>query len=53
MCKEVGVLMAGRVCMRVEGTVRNTLKRGGTEKMTRETDFKKGGGGELGQGVGT
>ena len=46
MCR----IKAGGVCVRVRGTVRNTLKGGGTEKMGGrtekrggETDFKKGG----------
>ena len=46
MCR----IKAGGVCVRVRGTVRNTLKGGGTEKRGGrtekrggETDFKKGG----------
>ena len=46
MCR----IKAGGVCVRVRGTVRNTLKEGGTEKRGGrtekrggETDFKKGG----------
>ena len=46
MCR----IKAGGVCVRVRGTVRNTLKGSGTEKMGGrtekrggETDFKKGG----------
>ena len=46
MCR----IKAGGICVRVRGTVRNTLKGGGTEKRGGrtekrggETDFKKGG----------
>ena len=37
-------IRAGGVCMRVEGTVLNVLKVGGTEKSRGETNiFKQGG----------
>ena len=39
--------------MRMQGTVCNAFKEGGTEKRRGETKIsKKGGGGKLGQGVG-
>ena len=38
--------------MRVGGTVKNTLKRGGTEKRGGETKILKRGEGKLDQGMG-
>ena len=46
-------ITAGGGCERVGGTVKNTLKGGGTEKRQGETKILKMGGGKLFQGVGT
>ena len=47
----VGQIRAGGGCVRVGGTVENTLKGGGTEKRGWETKILKRGG-KLGQGEG-
>ena len=41
--RQEGVAWGWGGCVRVRGTVRNTLKGSGTEKRGGETDFKKGG----------
>ena len=46
----VGRIRAVEGCVKVGGTVKNTLKGGRTEKKGGETKFQKGG--KLGQGVG-
>ena len=45
-------IRVGEGCVRMDGTVWNTLKGGGIEKSGGETKILKRGGGKLGQGAG-